>query len=89
MSKASCRPNREQIKRQRKQKKKAEKILLDRQKHEQAIPKAGANMPNSKCEYESIDQEQAARLDAVTEQARIFRAKLPILLKRLSNIKDP
>jgi len=34
-------------------------------------------------------QESQARQQAVSEQVRIFRNQLPILLKRLSRIKDP
>ena len=89
MSKASHRPNREQIKQQRKEKKKAERNLVASQKIQAVIPRAVANMPNSKSEYQSIDEERDARADAVTEQVRIFRAKLPVLLQRLSKIKDP
>jgi hypothetical protein len=36
-----------------------------------------------------VEEEQEARQDATTEQIRVFRAKLPILLKRLSKIDDP
>ena len=48
-----------------------------------------ASIPNRKCVYESMEEEQEARQDATTEQVRVFRSKLPILLKRLSKIDDP
>ena len=43
---------------------------------------------NAKCEYETVEEEQAARQDATVEQIRLFRAKLPILLERFSKIPD-
>ncbi|MCP4350385.1 MAG: transposase family protein [Desulfobacterales bacterium] len=36
-----------------------------------------------------MEEEQAEREEAVTEQLRIIKAQLPILLKRLSKIDDP
>lgn len=89
MSKPGCRPNREAIKRQRKEKKKAEKALRERQRAEGLQAPVRASMPNCKCVYRSVEEEQEARQDATTEQIRVFRAKLPILLKRLSKIDDP
>ncbi|MBW2021196.1 MAG: transposase family protein [Deltaproteobacteria bacterium] len=46
-------------------------------------------MPNRKSEYRNVEEEQEARQEATTEQVKVFRAKLPVLLKRLSKIKDP
>ncbi|OIP41311.1 MAG: hypothetical protein AUK25_05945 [Desulfobacteraceae bacterium CG2_30_51_40] len=46
-------------------------------------------MPNRTCRYKSVEEEKRARQDAATEQVRVFRAKLPVLLQRLSRIKDP
>ena len=46
-------------------------------------------MPHHKCVYRSVEEEQEARQNATTEQIRVFRSKLPILLKRLSKIDDP
>ena len=45
--------------------------------------------PNCKCPYRTIEEERAAREEAVSEQLRIIKAQLPILLKQLSKIKDP
>jgi len=89
MSKPGCRPNREAIEIQRKEKKKAEKALRERQRAEGLKPSIRVSIPNRKCVYESMEEEQEARQDATTEQVRVFRSKLPILLKRLSKIDDP
>ena len=43
---------------------------------------------NAKCEYETIEEEQAAREDAAIEQIHLLRAQLPILLERFSKISD-
>ena len=51
-----------------------------------APPKPTAS--NAKCEYETVEEEQAAREDATIEQIRVFRAKLPNLLERFSKIPD-
>jgi hypothetical protein len=89
MSKPIRRPNREVIKRQRKEKKKAEKALRERQRAEGLKKPVRASMPNRKCVYRSVEEEQEARQDATTEQVRVFRSRLPVLLKRLSKIDDP
>jgi hypothetical protein len=36
-----------------------------------------------------VEEEQAAREDAVARQLGLLRAKLPVLLRRLAKIKDP
>ena len=89
MSKPSCRPNREAIKRERKEKKKAERALGRHQKSQGLAKSSKASMPNRKCNYETVEQEQAVRMDAATEQLRIFRSQLPTLLRRLAKITDP
>jgi hypothetical protein len=89
VSKVSRRPGREEIKEIKKKKKRAEKALRARQKAEGLKVPFKAAIPNRKCEYKSVEEEQKARRDATTEQVRVFRAKLPLLLKRLSRIKDP
>ena len=89
MSKPSHRPNREEIKRQRKEKKKAEKTLRRRQEAEGLILQAKPSIPNHKCPYKSVEEEWEARLYATTEQIRVFRSKLPILLRQLAKIPDP
>ena len=89
MSKASRRPNREAIKEQRRQKKKAEKELRKRQQEKGLKGNDRASISNSKSTYETVEEEYDARLEAATEQFRLLRAKLPVLLRRLSKIDDP
>lgn len=88
MSKPSRRIGREEIKAQRREKKKAEKELRKQQMSEGLMPKIFTSTSNSKCQYESVEEEYDARMHAATEQFRVLRAKLPVLLKRLSRIKD-
>ncbi len=89
MSKVSQRLNREQIKQLRKQRKKAAKVLREKQQVQGLKVPIKAAIPNRKSEYGSVQEEQKARQEATTEQVRVFRAQLPMLLKRLSKIKDP
>ena len=72
MSKLSRRPNREEIKRQRREKKRAEKALRRDQKSQGLVNSSKASIPNRTCNYETVEQEQAIRIDATTEQLRIF-----------------
>jgi hypothetical protein len=89
MSKVSRRPGREEIKQRSREKNKAEEALRERQKAEGLVAPNKASMPNCKCRYRTVAEEREARKHAVSEQVKIFRAKLPILLRRLSRIKDP
>lgn len=89
MSKPSRRPNREKIKEQKRKKKKAEKELRGSQKLEGLSSESNPTISNSKSAYQSVEEEREARGEAVMEQVRVFRSKLPILLSRLSQIDDP
>jgi len=89
MSKESRRPGREEINELRKQRKKAAKALREKQESQGLVVPIKAATPNRKSEYKSVQEEQRARQEATTEQVRVFRAQLPMLLKRLSKIKDP
>ena len=89
MSKQSQRPSGEEIKILKKKKKEADQALRAKQKAEGLIIPSRRSVPNRKSEYKSVEDEQEARQFAATEQARIFRAQLPDLLKRFSKIKDP
>lgn len=89
MSKPSRRPNREEIKRLKKEKKKAERKLRKHQRAEGLEPRSHTTTPNRKSEYETVEEEKNDRRIAVIEQVRIFRDKLPALLRQLSEIKDP
>ena len=88
MSKPSRRPDREEIKKRKKEKKKAERELRMQQRAEGLEPRSHTTTPNRKSEYESVEEEKDDRTLAVTEQVRLFRSKLPALLKRLAKIKD-
>jgi hypothetical protein len=89
MSKPSRRANRQSILELRKQKKKAEKKLRQAEQGQGVIITPGAAISNGKSRLKDVAQESQARQQAVSEQVRIFRNQLPILLKRLSRIKDP
>lgn len=89
MSKPSRRPNREQIKAKRKEYKEAQGKLREEEKSNGLKSPSHATISNHKCAYKSVEEERYARNEAVAEQVRIFRAKLPVLLKRLSKIEDP
>src|SRR5208282_3760559 len=89
MSARSSRPGREEIKAQRKETKRAQKNLREEQKNEGLAPRSHSTISNRKSELESVEDEQKARNEALSEQVRIIRSKLPVLLKRLSTIEDP
>jgi hypothetical protein len=89
MSKPSRRPNREEIKRQKKEARKAEKQLRQRMKEKGLVAPSNFSVSNRKSKYETVEEETQARLEAVTEEVRVFKANLPVLLKRLSRIPDP
>ena len=89
MSKPSRRANRQGILELRKQKKKADKKLRQAQKGQSVKTTPGAAISNGKSRLKDVAQESQARQQAVSEQVRIFRNQLPVLLKRLSRIEDP
>lgn len=89
MSKPSRRPNREAIKAQIKEQKEAQRALRKTQEAAGLIAPPSATISNRKCEQKTEEEERSARLDAVSQQIKIYRAQLPVLLKRLSKIEDP
>jgi hypothetical protein len=89
MSKPGPRLNRGQIKTQRKARKGVQKVLREELRAKGYLPASHATISNHKCEYESVAEERTARNEALCEQVRIFRSKLPLLLARLSKIEDP
>lgn len=89
MSKRSRRPGREAIKEQRKERSKAQRELREEQKAQGFDVPSSATISNRKCPYKTPEEEGAMRLDAVTQQIKAYRAQLPVLLERLSKIKDP
>ncbi len=89
MSKKSRRAKREAVKEDTKQRKRTQKELREKQRAEGLVARPRTVIANRKCNYETKEEEQQARQEAVTEQVRIFRNQLPTLLKRLAQIKDP
>jgi hypothetical protein len=89
VSKPSRRPGREAIKEQKKARKKAQRELRQRQKDQGFSAPEKPNQSNRTCPYQTQEEERAARVDAVSQQVKVYRAMLPILLKRLSKISDP
>lgn len=88
MSNPSGRPNREQIKETREQYRQAQRKLRQDEKTKGLHASSHSTISNHKCEYESIEQERLSRNEVVAETIRVFRTNLPVLLKRLSKIKD-
>jgi hypothetical protein len=68
MSKASRRPNREAIKAQRKEHKKAQRELRQRQKAEGLSPLPSPTLSNGKSPYKTVEEERSARLDATDQR---------------------
>lgn len=85
----SARPTGFQISRKRKQKKEAEKKLREEQKAEGLKKNIRKAVPNAKCKHATCEEEQIEREETLTNQLKIMKKYLPILLKRLSKIKDP
>jgi len=88
MSKPSRRPNREAIKEQRRARKKAQQQLRDHQRAEGLDVPSCPSISNRKCPYKNEEEERSARLDAVSQQVKVYRTMLPVLLKRLNKIED-
>jgi len=89
MSKPSRRPNREEIKANIKARKKTQRKLRQNEKAKGLQSASHGTISNCKSRYESVEDERRSRNEVVSEKMGIFRAKLPILLKRLAKIEDP
>jgi DDE_Tnp_1-associated len=89
MSKPSRRPNREELKTERKERKQAQKALGSRLAEEGLPRKSHATITNGKCRYQSLEEESLSRNEATWEQLKVLRAELPRLLKRFAAIPDP
>lgn len=89
MKKPSRRPNREKIKAERKQFKKAQRQLRQEEKARGLFKSSHGTISNRKSQCETVEEEACLRNEAVVEKMSIFRFKLPILLKRFAKIKDP
>jgi len=88
MSSASRRANREEILRQRKETKRAQRELRRQEKAQGVVAPPRMLIPNGTSQFANVQDEQEARQDATIDQVRIFRSQLPTLLKRLSRIED-
>ena len=89
MSKPSRRPNREAMKALDKERKRAQKVLREELQAKGFNVSSHGTISNHKCEFKSVEEEGAARNEAVLEQLKVFRSKLPVLVQRLSKIPDP
>jgi len=89
MSKPSRRPGPEAFKQQRKARKQAQRDLREQQQAQGLSAPVRPSLPNRKCPYQNQEQERQARLEAVSHQVQVYRAMLPVLLRRLSQISDP
>jgi DDE_Tnp_1-associated len=89
MSKPSHRPGREAIKEQKKARKKAQRELRQRQQAQGLQAPEKPSPSNRTCPYQTPEEERAARVDAASQQVKVYRALLPVLIKRLSKIPDP
>lgn len=88
MAKSGNRPGQEEIKAQIKKKTKTEKDLREKLKAQGFKIKPKTTTPNRKCKYKTTMEERCARNEAVIDQVRVYRSKLPLLLKRLKKIPD-
>jgi len=89
MSKPSRRPARQAIKEQRKERKQAQRDLRQRQKADGLSVPVHPGLSNGTCPYQNEPEERAGRLEAVSQQVKVYRSMLPVLLKRLRKIPDP
>ena len=62
--------------------------MRQRQKAEGLSPLSSPTQSNGKSPYKTVEEERAARVDATDQQLKVYRAMLPVLLKRLSKIPD-
>ena len=58
-------------------------------KEEGLVAPSDFSVSNCKSKYETVEEETQARLEAVTEVAKVFKANLPVLLRRLSRFQIP
>ncbi|MCP4210059.1 MAG: transposase family protein, partial [Halieaceae bacterium] len=63
--------------------------MREQQCRDGLIPHDKPSTPSACSPFDTVEQECAGRLKALTGQARVFRQQLPVLLRRLSKIPDP
>jgi len=84
--KTSHRPFREEQKERYREQK---RVLRQRQREQGLTPPVRPSASNSKSEFVTVEEEQAARETAVVEQVVVMRTLLPVLPSTLSDIGDP
>ncbi|MEF8753618.1 MAG: transposase family protein [Accumulibacter sp.] len=89
MSKPCSRPTRAGIRAQRSDKRRQEQALNAKRRAMGQRPQSPPPLPNRCSAFTTIDEERAAREDAVSKQARLLRQELPALLDQLERIPDP
>jgi len=89
MGKKSRRFNREAQKEKYRQQKKALKELRENQAEQGIEPIQRPTINNSKSKLRTKDEEKSDRQSVVEEKIAVYRSQLPIILKKLSKIKDP
>ena len=86
MSKAARRKGARKLRQARRE---AQRTLRESQRARGIRKPSHTTRPNRTSRYETVEQEQQARSEALIEEARLIRQQLPILLKELSQIPDP
>ena len=89
MSESAKRASAEEIKCGRKEKKAAERKLREEMAQAGFDTEGRPSKRNGKCPYLDAEEERLARGEIATEQFRLLRSKLPVLLGRLEKIRDP
>lgn len=79
----------EQARQRREKGQQARRALRKRQQAEGLVPRVAPAMPNRTSSYATVEEEAAAREEAVTKQLEVMRSQFPILLARLAEIDDP
>ena len=88
MSKKSRRPTREARKQHKEQVRAARKVLHEQQLA-QGVHERQTSVSNALCRYQTVEEEQAQREEAVGAQIGPWRTLLPKLLQDLAKIPDP
>jgi len=89
MGKPSSRADRQEKMRLRKERRGVEAALRAKKEAAGLTSHWRKAVSNSTCPYRTVAEEQAARADAVLEQAAVIRGRLPVLLRRFARIADP
>jgi hypothetical protein len=89
MGKPSQRPQRQALNQLKLRRRKAARRLRRDQAGAGLVKPPAATLSNARCEWADPAEETEARRQAVDGQITVFRAALPVLLKRLNQIQDP